>query len=566
MKRSGYWVYGIHVGLLLIQATLLRDIGNAIGPTVDAPTHLAIGSMTLASGDVRYTYDYPPLQNYVNAIPVLLFHEPVLPYDSAAWQETARLGDIARAFLEANREEYLDILSTARWGSIFLSLLCAILLFQWARLRLGPLPALAAQTVLTFEPNMLAHGSLITNDLGATSTILLAAMAFDLFLHKPNARRFLGAGFALGLAALAKHTAILLIPPFWFAARCSKTLRRKLAWNGTESSQIGAEARCVGLLILLVFCAYGVIWAGYFFNTGSRGQEEAQTAYEVLPAPTHIQSFLSQRERMQKGQHSYFRGSMRYTGLLDYYPTLFVVKHTLPFHALLLIGLLVILRKGRHRDPRFQVMIWVPLVIAVALVTLNRVQIGYRHALPLVPFWCLWIGLAVRDGLLPGAHSVPRLLVRLRRNNRRGWRIAPRLAFAVGLILLAAHASSSLRTHPYELSYFNEPAGGPDAGVLWALDSNSDWGQALPDLERYVRENGIDRIRLWYFGPWEPVELYAIPAVPLDETNADEPGYVAISQTALWGRYRVVSLGALKRFRTTEPVAVLGHAINIYRQ
>ena len=186
MKRSAYWVYGIHIGLLLIQAALLRDIGNAIGPTVDAPTHLAIGNMTLASGDLRYTYDYPPLQNYVNAIPVLLLHKPVLPYDSAAWRETARLGDIARAFLEANREEYLGILSTARWGTIFLSLLCAVLLFQWARLRLGSVPALAAQAVLTFEPNMLAHGSLITNDLGATSMILLAAMAFDLFLHKPG--------------------------------------------------------------------------------------------------------------------------------------------------------------------------------------------------------------------------------------------------------------------------------------------------------------------------------------------------------------------------------------------
>ena len=300
----------------------------------------------------------------------------------------------------------------------------------------------------------------------------------------------------------------MLIPAFWLAARFSKTLRGRLTWNSTKSSRIGTEARYVGLLVLLVFCAYAVIWAGYFFDTGARGtdREDTRSAYEHLPAATHIQSFLSQRERMQKGQHSYFRGSMRYTGLWDYYPTLFVVKHTLPFHALLLIGLLVIIRKRRYRDPKFQVMILVPLVIAVALVTLNRVQIGYRHALPLVPFWCLWIGLAVRDGLLPRAYTVPRLLVRLRRNNRHVKRIAPRLAVLVGLILLAAHASSSLRTHPYELSYFNEPAGGPDAGVRWALDSNSDWGQALPDLERYVRENKIDRIRFWYFGPWESVE------------------------------------------------------------
>ena len=48
---------------------------------------------------------------------------------------------------------------------------------------------------------------------------------------------------------------------------------------------------------------------------------------------------------------------------------------------------------------------------------------------------------------------------------------------------------SVVSVFPHFLAYFNELAGGPDKGYLYAVDSNLDWGQDLKRLALWVDEN-----------------------------------------------------------------------------
>ena len=610
-------VLALHGVLLLAQVWLLRDIAVAYSPTVDEMSHLVIGVMTLASGDVRFCHDDPPLQNYVNGAPVLLVHDCTLPFDSDAWRDATHLSAIARTFFEANRERFLDMFSTARWGTIFLSAVLACLVFWWTRSRFGDIPALAAQAVLTFEPNLLAHGCLVTTDLAAVVTFLVAAMAFDAFVQRPSGRRLLGAGAALGAAWLAKHAAITLLPVFWILARTAPSVRRWIAPNTEDVDQgilalprklewrwFRVELRCIALLALVLAIAFAVIWAGYGFEIGDsrthRSQADARyvtkalrdaailltsltssgtlTLQDVegyqrrisgvvrkyLPAFTHIDGFFKQRNHAQQGHYSYFRGRAGYTGWWDYYPTLFFVKQTVPFLILVGIGATAVFTRRTLRDPRRWVLVVAPFVYMLVLCTMNAANIGYRHALPATPFWLIWIALGVRERILPGMHTLPRLWVRLWRAPRRIGGISSRLRFALLVALIGAHVMSVLRIHPYEIAYYNELAGGPDAALAWAADSNADWGQALPDLERFCREKDLDEIRLLYFGPPELVDMYDIPAVRPTAATIWEPGYVAVSATTLTGVGRMIDTATLSKLRRMEPVERLGYAIHIY--
>jgi hypothetical protein len=108
-------------------------------------------------------------------------------------------------------------------------------------------------------------------------------------------------------------------------------------------------------------------------------------------------------------------------------------------------------------------------------------NIGVRHLLPAYPFLAL------------GAAAV---LARLAA-------AGPRRA-AVAAVLLSAlplsAAAETLRIHPYELSYFNPLAGGPEGGRKILTDSNVDWGLDLRRLAVELRRRGVKDPTVVYFG------------------------------------------------------------------
>ena len=69
----------------------------------------------------------------------------------------------------------------------------------------------------------------------------------------------------------------------------------------------------------------------------------------------------------------------------------------------------------------------------------------------------------------------------------------------------------TLVQYPHFISYANELAGSRDARHEILSDSNLDWGQALPDVGRYVRNKSIGRATFSYFGR-DDASQYGLPS------------------------------------------------------
>ena len=114
------------------------------------------------------------------------------------------------------------------------------------------------------------------------------------------------------------------------------------------------------------------------------------------------------------------------------------------------------------------------------------------------------------------------------------------IAVALG-IALAAHITDSAVARPHYLSYFQPFGGGPQGGWRHLVDSSFDWGQGLPDLNRWLAtRSDREPVYLTYFGADSPQARDLKVTRFADETNDLGPrsfpvrpqgGWFAISAT-----------------------------------
>jgi hypothetical protein len=185
-------------------------------------------------------------------------------------------------------------------------------------------------------------------------------------------------------------------------------------------------------------------------------------------------------------------------------------------------------------------------VLLLAATMGSRMNIGMRHALPLLPLACILVAQGVSLAWQRGARPLRALV-------------------AVCLVALVA---SSLRAYPYFLSYLSEYAAGrPLHETL--VDSNTDWGHGLVALRQYMDAHGIDRVALGYFGTAVP-QGYGIKYVPMPSYfqlggaagEGPPPRYAVVSATLLAGSY--LAGDPYARLRREEPVAVVGGSLYVF--
>jgi len=531
---------------------------------VDEPAHLTSGYLSLVQGDLVVNREHPPLVKALAAVPLLRMR-PALPPDRPGEGpgSAARAGedfefDYSRRFLfGANDADKL--LSAARLPIVLLTLAAGLTLFLWARPLLGGIGAtaavpasLAALALFAFEPNLLAHGRLVTTDMGAALFALAAFACLERGLAATGAaaRRWaIASGAALGLAMLTRFSSLLLVPLMVVAAVLD---RRRPA--GARAFSLGAALVCA---LVLVNVGYGFT-GGLFplahapiassLKTQPLAAMEASPLLRWLPLPLprlFLEGLdLARHKNLSVEGPGYLNGSYSSDGWWSYFVAALAMKTTLPMLALAALGLALSLQSRQLGTRQLGIWVALPALGFLTLVTaVTRAQIGLRYVLPVIPFLCLAGGAAC---------SWLARLARLARPQGR----ARRAGVAIVVILLTWHAGEGLAIHPYHLAYFNQLAGGPDRGYLHLVDSNLDWGQDLVGLGRFMRENGMARINLFYFGTADPAE-YGIQRSPL------EPGYYAVSATHLMGVY-LPDHDMLSAFRAMVPVAIIGHSIFIY--
>lgn len=141
------------------------------------------------------------------------------------------------------------------------------------------------------------------------------------------------------------------------------------------------------------------------------------------------------------------------------------------------------------------------------------------------------------------------------------------LIILLGLVLVEPRLA-----HPNTLSYFNWTVGGSKNGYKWLQDSDQDWGQALPQLADYLRENNISNVVLSYSGAADP-RAYGIfyqdlfsPALVSREQNQGlllagaTPVYVVVGTKVLQSYPQAVGWF----FEHMEPVTLVGNCFFVF--
>jgi len=338
--------------------------------------------------------------------------------------------------------------------------------------------ALVSFGLFAFDPNLLAHSTLVTTDIFGALFLLLSLRAFARWFEEPGARQSVILGLAVGAASISKYTAAYLPIIFVAAALwCYKAL---------PSSNRPAGRRAMGGGLLAVVTALVVINAGFLADGtfGSLREQHFESpqfrelrklpviASVPLPVPRPFVEGLDRvfhRERNGGGSGNiYLLGELRapgHEGFPSYFLVVGLLKTPIPaLLALLIAAGLLVRRQGRAWSVDEITLVAAFAVFALYFSFLFRAQIGLRHFLVAGPPILVLAG-----GLGP-------FLARSRART------------IAGVFALALSAASVIRHGDDPLSYFNELVD-PTLTYRIAADSNLDWGQTRNRVEAWLEDN-----------------------------------------------------------------------------
>ena len=503
MKRPALTALAV-AGLHALLALQLGLFVSRQSQTWDEGDHQYAGYRSLTHADFGLNPEHPPLAKMLAAVPLLGMDLRVPALQGRDFKHEAFLG--GRDFVFGNDAD--TVLFRARMSASLLTLLLALLAFLTAREMFGTAAGLTALGLLAFDPNLIAHGALVTTDAGLSCFLLASVNAFYRYVKAPSWPRLAVVGLAAGLALATKHTGLLVLPTLALLA-----LLEWLRGRGEAGESARARAmRLAGAVALVSLLAVVLLWGSYGFRYAARpdGLVLNPPAAEILtgvPKPFQgrvLSTLASWRVLpesylcgladvfvMEAFYRSYLFGKPYPHGVWFYFPAAYLVKSTLAF---LVLPVVIALAAARRLVPRREVLfLGVPPLFYLLVAMSSRMNIGVRHILPVYAFVAVL-----------GAGALWSLASRDTR-----WR------YAVAAIL-ALHAGSSLRAFPSHMAYSNELWGGPARTHRLLSDSNSDWAQQLKSLKEYLDARGVRNCWFAYFGDGTAdVGYYGIPCRPL---------------------------------------------------
>ena len=526
----------------------------------DEGHHLFDGYTILKHHDYDLNPEVPPFAKALAAVPLLRMnlYEPV--QQGRPTQTEAFLD--GKDFLFKNDANTL--LLRGRLAISLFTLSLALLVFLAGKECFDTTTGLLALSFFVFDPNLLAHGTLVTTDAAITFCVFAAVFAWYRYSASPSIWRLLLVAAATGLALSTKFTGLFLIPILVLLAVVEAVQCRSL--------KVFAN-RCVALAA--VFCvAYGILWMSYGFRYAARPRGLALNptltdylrdyAHVASPAPLlalarwHLlpEAYiwgLANTKLTEQRTVCYLFGTVHPHGTWLYFPAAILIKFTLPFLCLLVCAAVMSFRL-RALWPRW-CMLLVPVVVFLGFAMHSDMNIGVRHILPIVPF--LYI---------IGASALSSLVTRDKR-----WIVA-------ALVLLFWQATTSVRSAPGYMAYANELWGGPKNVHRYLSDSNSDWGQQLKSASIYLRDRKVTDCWMAYTAAGVVDEhYYGVPCrhlptvvslwwlhVPMDVPKEID-GPVLISDDELQGLALPAGMpNPYAQFRSMKPSAIIDGGLFVY--
>jgi 4-amino-4-deoxy-L-arabinose transferase-like glycosyltransferase len=370
------------------------------------------------------------------------------------------------------------------WLVLLLALVCA------AGRQIGPLPAALAVGAAALDPNLAAHASLATADVPfACATVATLLAAYRLWM-RPSPGRALLLGAALGLAFVAKVSAVLLLPGV-----------AVLPWIAPPEEGSPTRRRLLPLLALSAAVAWSLVCGAYLLREVGRPLGSlplrsslltgvaASMPWLRLPVPAAFltafdASFASERREW----NVVILGQRHSSGVWFYFAVLWVLKTPLLLLVAEAWGLLRAAWQPALRTHPWIRLLAVNLALTLAYFSLAfHAQIGYRYVLMALPL-----------AYVIAAAGLATL-------TRRRLLVLATVVVATAAVENAVYlgnplAFTNVAVQPKRLAY----------RVL--ADSNIDWGQNRERLSRWLAE------REWNAARVEPVHL--LPGRNVIDLNA----------------------------------------------
>ncbi len=550
------WLLCAALALALGHALLSVRAARSESTTMDELAHVTGGYTFNHWNDYRLHPENGNLAQRWQALPSTLAGVTYPPFERRGWRESV-VWLVGYDYFYRSGNDPDRLLAWARamnacWGAA-----TVLLVVFWARRLWGDAGGLVAGGFAMLCPTLLAHSALATSDMCMAFFLLVVPAAYWWHLHDGGWRAWAVTAGLLGLAAVAKFTAVLLLP----------ILGSLAVWRLLQPAplQLGRwtfrtpGARGAGILVSTVaqgLVAVAIIWLFFGFRYsmfnpalppgspnlpwpvvlafGGWKAEVIRTCadWRLLPEGW-LYGFAFVLEHAQ-ARAAFLDGDYSVLGWMDFFPRSFLYKTPPATLVAGVAGLLLLLLQARSltREQLGRALGRAAPLLAVFVVywlfsITSHLNIGHRHILPTYPV--LYIGC----GVLGWAAMRARARARTTGN----------LALLLVGGLLAAQAVETVRIHPHYLAYFSPAVGGPAEGYHHLVDSSLDWGQDLPALQTWLKANRRpgEPVYVSYFGSDEPhrfvPDATLLPRLPVFELPRPwywcEPGIYAISATML---------------------------------
>lgn len=574
-----------------------------MNPTMDESVHLSAGYSYVSQKDFRLNPEHPSLIKILAGVPLLFLHLD-FPKDDPSWI-TASQWDFGRMFVFQNTKSADTIFFWGRLPMVFIMIALGWFVYFWSKKLFGIRGGLFSLFLYTFDPNIIAHGRLVTTDVGLAFTYLMTIYFFVKYLKDKTIKNLFFSGITFSLAMLAKFSAIFLGPTLVVLAfiyiwiHKQKVLRAHFQSIGSSLISIMKSWLDIFwtamrtffkpvIAFIFIFCSLAFIAYGFQLQKPSGDPEfhdNINTSVDIdsgigqkiytfasnypIPAYSFIKGIVMVTTHNKYGHDSFLMGEYRRLGWWYYFPLAFLIKT--PVAVFILFGLCVSFFLYRKIDtlkaekdifkepaPRWfrwasnikRFFITIPIhfyalsipPFLFLLISLNsKINLGLRHIIIVYPFLYVFLGSLMT--------------------------FRPKKQYLYQFILAISSIYFIISTsliYPYYLSYFNEIIGGPSNGHTYLLDSNIDWGQDLKYLKLWMDENDVSTIYLRFFGTALP-EYYGIDYTQLPKTNE------LVNGNTMLGKFGVISISDLFNkendyswLKEFQPVTRIGYSMWVY--
>ncbi len=510
--------------------------------TSDEVTHITSGYSYWKYFDFTFNPEHPPLVKLLATVPLLIMN-PELPGEPKSW--TGDQWSYAKTFLYTMGNDADQIYFWSRLMIVFIGIILGYYVYRWASELYGWKAGLLALVFYVFDPNILAHATVVHTDIPISAAIFILLYYFWKWSGDVlNWKQIAILGVLLGIALATKFTGLYVIPIMLIVYSVHLYFDCYVKEQGQKEFNMKKELTkrmkgfgiifCIGIFVL--FLSYGFVHiSSYFAGLASVTKQSAVN-----------------------GSPAYLLGMNSPNGWWYYFIVAFFVKTPAPTLLLLTGAIYLFFKTKRYEKNALKNALF--LLIPAALYFLaflpSKYNIGMRHILPIYPFLFVFMSSILTIQIDAWGQQFTKFTKFANFANYKQY------AKYVVLFLIAWLMMSTVFAYPYFLPYFNDLVGGQKNGYKYLLDSNLDWGQGLKETAVWLQEHDYSNttIRMSYFGNEDP----AYRGIAYQKIMcAPTPGIQVISANKLYD-FQGNQYGCTDWLLNYKPLAVIGYSMYVY--